>query len=65
MPSTSTGKSPGRPSIGPLVKLNLPEDFLQKAEAYAQVHGRKRADVLREWAMRGAEVEGSSGANAA
>lgn len=61
----STGKSPGRPSIGPLVKLCLPKDFIEKAEAYARVHGRQRADVLREWAMRGAEAAEPSGVSAA
>lgn len=50
-----TGKSPGRPRVGPLIKVCLPEDLIEKAEAHARETGRQRTDVIREWTLRGAE----------
>lgn len=45
---------PGRPAIGPTVKIVVPDDLLARAGEVAAAEGVARAEVLRRWLAAGA-----------
>lgn len=56
MSTTRTAKHPGRPRVGPVVLLRMPQEMISRIDAAAAELGTTRSEIIRravtEWLRR-------------